>query len=168
MFIECPCCPSDAMHHTLTIFPNTHSYLCHAPAEGGRGLAGTEQWAGGEPSGLFGRPAAWRRSRMEEGGLRSGHTSSIAHPPPQERAADRKPPVEDIGVDNEKGSSEEGKGKKKDKSKMQGWCKCDEGATTSVYTCVESADWCYVVVCGEALYVCVLTMPVPWQYPMSG
>ncbi len=109
MFTECPFCRSDPMHHTLTIFPNTHPYLCHAPAEGGRGLAGTEQWAGGEPSGPFGRPAAWRRSRMEEGGLRSGHTSSTAHPPPQGRAADRKPPVEDRGVGNEKGSSEDGK-----------------------------------------------------------
>ena len=29
---------------------------------------------------------------MEEGGLRSGHTPSIVRPPPQERAADRKPP----------------------------------------------------------------------------
>lgn len=67
-------------------------YLYHAPAAGGRGLAGTEQWAGVKPSGPFGLPAERMRSRTEEGDLQSGHTSSIAHPPPQERGADRKPP----------------------------------------------------------------------------
>lgn len=53
---------------------------------------------------------------MEEGGLQSGHTSSIIHPLPQERGADKKPPgrSQDIGVGNEKGGEKKSmKGKRK-------------------------------------------------------
>lgn len=100
--------PTKWLVQQVSLFPPhaegwLYFHLCHAPAAGGQGRAGTGLWVGEEPSGPFGCPAEWMRSRREGGGLLSGHTSSITRPPPPGRAADRKPP--------------EG-----DKDRKNGWC----------------------------------------------